>query len=84
MWTIFTVFIEFITILLLFHGLGFLPGGRWILAPWPGVEPTPPALEGEVFTTWSAGKSVLPDLYLDLHFPSPLVSLLCSVVIPLE
>ena len=67
MWTIFTVFIEFITILLLFYVLGFLPGGMWILAPWPGVEPTPPELEREVFTTRSAGKSVLSDLYLDLR-----------------
>ena len=29
-----------------------------ILAPQPGIEPTPPALEGEVLTTGSPGKSL--------------------------
>ena len=24
-----------------------------ILAPWPGIEPTPPALEGEVYNHWT-------------------------------
>ena len=28
-----------------------------ILAPQPGIEPTPPALEGEILTTGPAGKS---------------------------
>ena len=28
-----------------------------ILAPWPGIEPSPPALEGEVLTAWLPGKS---------------------------
>ena len=28
-----------------------------ILAPQPGIEPTPPALEGEVLTTGRPGKS---------------------------
>ena len=28
-----------------------------ILAPWPGIEPTPPALEGEVLTTGPPGES---------------------------
>ena len=28
-----------------------------ILAPWPGFEPTPPALEGEVLTTGPPGRS---------------------------
>ena len=28
-----------------------------ILAPRPGIEPTPPALEGEVLTTGPPGKS---------------------------
>ena len=28
------------------------------LAPWPGIEPAPPALEGKILTTgWSPGKS---------------------------
>ena len=58
MWTIFKVFIEFDTILFLFYGLTFLAerhGG--ILAPRPGTEPTPSALEGEVSTTGPPGKS---------------------------
>ena len=29
-----------------------------ILAPQPGIEPTPPALEGEVLTTGPLGKSL--------------------------
>ena len=29
-----------------------------ILAPQPGIEPTPPALEGEVLTTGPQGKSL--------------------------
>ena len=28
-----------------------------ISAPWPGIEPTPPALEGEALTTGPPGKS---------------------------
>ena len=28
-----------------------------ILAPWPGIEPAPPALEGKVLTTGLSGKS---------------------------
>ena len=28
-----------------------------ILAPWPGIEPTPPSLEGEVLTTGPPGKT---------------------------
>ena len=31
---------------------------RGILAPWPGIEPAPPALEGEVLTTGPPGKSL--------------------------
>ena len=30
-----------------------------ILAPRPGVEPAPPALEGEVLTTGPSGKSLI-------------------------
>ena len=29
-----------------------------ILSPWPGIEPAPPALEGEVLTTGLPGKSL--------------------------
>ena len=28
-----------------------------ILLPWPGIEPTPPVLKGEVLTTGPSGKS---------------------------
>lgn len=28
-----------------------------ILAPWPGIEPTPPSLEGQVSNTGLPGKS---------------------------
>ena len=59
--------IEFVTILLLFVCLfsyfGYL-GHKIILATCrisahqPGIEPTPPALEGEVLTTGQPGKSL--------------------------
>ena len=59
MWTIFKVFIEFVTILLLFYVLFFFgPEACGILAPRPGIEPTPSALEGEVLTTTRPGKSL--------------------------
>ena len=59
MWTIFKVFIEFVTILFLFLWFGFLGHEACeILAPRPGIEPAPPALEGEVLiTTGPPGKS---------------------------
>ena len=59
MWTIFKVFIEFVTILLVFHGFWFF-GCKvcGILAPRPGIEPTAPALAGEVLTTGPPGKSL--------------------------
>ena len=60
--TIFKVFIEFVTILLLFYVLCFLAMRPCeILAPQPGIEPSPPALEGalegELLTTGPPGKS---------------------------
>ena len=55
MWTIFKVFIEFVTILLLFYVLFFLAmrhvGFLAPLAPRQGIEPTSPALESKVLTT---------------------------------
>ena len=48
--TLFKVFIEFVTaflLFLLFQCFGFKACGIW--APRPGIEPTPPALEAEVF-----------------------------------
>ena len=41
---------------------------RRILAPWSGIEPTPPALEGEVLTTGPPGKFPKPALSLILGF----------------
>ena len=67
MWTIFKVFIEFVTILLLFYVFWFF--GReacGILAPRPGIEATPLALEGEVLTTGLPGKSHV--MYFELIF----------------
>ena len=37
----------------------FVCEARGILAPRPGIEPTPPALEGEVLTTGPPEKSLL-------------------------
>ena len=36
MWTVIKVFIEFVTILLLFYGFIFWPGGMWDLSPLTG------------------------------------------------
>ena len=57
MWTVFKVFIEFVTILLLFYVL-------WDLSYRPWFEPAHPALEGEVLTTGPPGKSLtkLPNI----------------------
>ena len=51
MWTIFKVFIKFVTILLLFYTLLFGHEACGILPSQPGLEPAPLALEGEVLTT---------------------------------
>ena len=51
------VFIEFVTILLLFYVSIFDCRAGGVLGPWPGIEPTPPALKGEVLTTGRPGKS---------------------------
>ena len=29
-----------------------------VLAPWPGIEPIPPAVEGEILSSGPPGKSV--------------------------
>ena len=58
MWTIFKVFIEFVTLYYFF--LCFVFFGQeacGVLALWPGIEPAPPALEGKVLTTGPPGKS---------------------------
>ena len=58
MQTIFKAFIEFFTLLLPFYVLVFWLCGMWDLNHWPGIEPTPPASEGEVPTTGPPGKSL--------------------------
>ena len=70
--TFFKVFIEFVTILLLFYVLFcfvFGHGVRGILVPQPGIKHTPPALDGEVLTMGPPGKS--PQLRLE-HLSLPL------------
>ena len=45
---------------------------RGILAPWPGIEPAPSALEGEVLTSGPPGKSLVLFIYLFLFLATPL------------
>ena len=49
MWTIFKVFVEFVTTLLLFYGFGFFSFGHkscgLLAPPRPGIEPAPLALK---------------------------------------
>ena len=47
-----------------------------ILAPRPGIEPAPPALEGEVLTTGLPGKCQLFIIFINFFF-----SLLLLVVV---
>ena len=59
MWSIFKLFIEFVTVLLLLFGFGFFGHEACgILAPQPGIELTPPVLKGEVLTTGLPGNSL--------------------------
>ena len=58
MWTVFKVFIECVTTLLLLVCFSFLHRkADGILVPRPGIKPTPPALEGELLTTGLPEKS---------------------------
>ena len=68
MWIICKVFIEFVTILLLFYVLGFWPQACGILASWPGIEPVPPTLEGKVLTTGPPGEVPIHSFYLEIIF----------------
>ena len=81
MWTIFKVFIEFATILLLFYGLllwfffFFWPRGMRDLTSLTGVEPIRPALEGDVLTSWQPGSSLnIPLLQYKMRFFRGLLS----------
>ena len=44
------------------------PQSTEILAPWPGVRPTPPALEGEVLATGLPGKSQSIEIFILMVF----------------
>ena len=57
MWTIFKVFVEFVTVLLLFMFWFFGHEACWILVLRPGTQSVPLALEGKVLTTGLPGKS---------------------------
>ena len=71
MWTVFKVFIEFVTILLLFYVFWFFgPEACGTLAPQPGIEPARLVLEGEVLTTALPGKShmlAIIDIYMFIY-----------------
>ena len=61
MWTFFFFgLFEFVTLLFLFYGMFVCFEHKLCgtLAPWPGIEPAPPALEGEVLPTGPLGKSL--------------------------
>ena len=60
MWTIFKVFVEFVTILLLFMFWFFGHEARVILVPPPEIEATPLALEGQVLIPEPPGSSQFP------------------------
>ena len=64
MWTIFKLFIEFVTISLLFYVLGFGPWGMWDLKS--PTRPTPPALEDSILATGPPAKSPSPFFLLKL------------------
>ena len=58
-----------------FYFWSFGHGACWILAPWPGIEPVPLALEGNVLTTGSPGNSLL------IIFQSPVFHYLHRIII---
>ena len=78
----FKVCTEYVTVLLLFYVLVFLLKSMWILGPWPGIKPEPPALEGKVLTTGPAGKPFF--MYLNFSFyPYPILNLPIETISPL-
>ena len=54
----FKVFIEFVTISLLFYVLFFWPQGTWDLSSLTGIKLISPILEGNILTTGLPGKSL--------------------------
>ena len=65
MWAIFSVLIEFFTVLLPFYILVFCPRGMWDPSSLPemGIEATPAALEGQVLNTRLPEKFPLSDSF---------------------
>ena len=67
MWTIFKVFVELATILLLLFFFKWFASLAVrhveILAPGPGIELVLPAMEGEALTTGLPGKSQVEDVF---------------------
>ena len=57
-WAVLKVFVEFVTISLLFYILFFFfgPGACGILVPLPGIKPALSTLEHEILTTGPPGK----------------------------
>ena len=72
MWIIFKVLIELVIVL--FYALVFGHKALGILAPQPGIESVPPALEGEVLTIGIPGS---PPKGILLK-PMSVLSLFCS------
>ena len=67
MWAIYEVFIESVTILLLFYVLVFGHEACGFFAPWRGTEPAPPPLDGEILTDHQ-GSNHSPPSILKTHF----------------
>ena len=76
----FIVFIEFVTILLLFYVFCVLGKACGILTPQPGIEPTLPTLEGKVLTTGPSGKYLSMTLDGWVHWHSRSIKVHISFV----
>ena len=86
MWTIFKVFIEFVTILLLFYVLVFWPRGMWDLSSLTRDQTCTPCLGRQSLKQRTTGE--VPKHFLTWHQPSwffqefiALLCLLCLFVI---
>lgn len=65
------VFLAFVTILLLFHVLGFGPRGTMgFLVLRSGMEPTSPAMEGKVLTVNTRKSPIKTQISVSSHMPS--------------
>ena len=64
MWTIFKVFIEFVTVLLLFYIFCLVHEACGILALQPRIGPLPPARQVKVLTLWTTRE--VPSLPIEI------------------